>query len=230
MILTSITEAVPFTPPWLEGTPNAPKFHLRAGTTVERGLMLAMLDGPLQAAKVWSHQLREAQLKGIDALFADDLEYDRLVEIFSAEGEEAEALSDADKKLAQDVEPLLVAHWPDYAALVEQMQRRRTLVPIVALTRYCTGWENVRDDKGELIPFETDRNSHHVADRALRRLQELDLQLAGARAFNLQFGGGEEKNSERPSSSDGGRKTSKAASPRAKAGRSRARGGRKTPA
>lgn len=229
MIVTTTTEIVPFTPPWLEGTLGAPKFHLRAGTTIERGIMLALLDGPLQAAKVWSHQLREAQLKGIDALFAEDPDYDRLVAIFSAEGEEAEQLSEEDKKLGEAVDPMLVAHWPAYADLVAQMQRRRTLVPIVALTRYCTGWENVRDDKGAPIPFEADKNGH-VADRALRRLQELDLQLAGSRAFNLQFGGGEEKNSERPSSSEDGPKTSKAASPRAKGGRSKARGGRRTPA
>ncbi len=227
-ITTSIT-TVPFTPPWLEGTPDAPVFHLRAGSTIERGQMLAQLDGPLQAAKVWSHELREAQLKGIDALFAEDPDYDRIVAIFSAEGEEADALSAEDKELGKGIDALLVAHWPAYADLVAQMQRRRTLVPIVALTRYCTGWENVRDDKGEPIPFEADKNGH-VADRALRRLQELDLQLAGSRAFNLQFGGGEEKNSERPSSSEGGQKTSKADAPRAKGGRSKARGGRKTPA
>ncbi|NLS25707.1 hypothetical protein S2M10_06770 [Sphingomonas sp. S2M10] len=229
MIVTTTTETVPYTHPWVQGTPGAPVFHLRAGSTIERGQMTALLDGPLQAAKVWSHQLREAQLKGIDALFAEDPDYDRLVAIFSAEGEEAEQLSDDDKKLAEAVDPLLVKHWPAYADLVAQMERRRTLVPIVALPRYCTGWENVRDDKGAEIPFETDKNGH-VADRALRRLQELDLQLAGSRAFNLQFGGGEEKNFERPSSSEGGQKTSKAASPRAKAGRSKARGGRKTPA
>lgn len=229
MIVTTTTETVPYTHPWVQGTPGAPVFHLRAGSTIERGQMTALLDGPLQAAKVWSHQLREAQLKGIDALFAEDPDYDRLVAIFSAEGEEAEQLSDDDKKLAEAVDPLLVKHWPAYADLVAQMERRRTLVPIVALTRYCAGWENVRDDKGEVIPFEADKNGH-VADRALRRLQELDLQLAGSRAFNMQFGGGEEKNFERPSSSEGGQKTSKAASPRAKAGRSKARGGRKTPA
>lgn len=226
MILTT-TGTVPFTPPWLEGAPNAPKFHLRAGSTIERGQMTAELDGPLRAAKVWSHQLQEAQLQGIEKLYADDPEYDRLVAIFSAEA--GDTLSEEDTALAEAVGALLVQHWPPYADLVAQMQRRRTLVPIVALTRYCTGWENVRDDKGELIPFEADRNGM-VADRALRRLQDLDLQLAGTRAFTMQFGGGEEKNSERPSSSEGGRKTSRAASPRAKGGRSRARAGKKTPA
>lgn len=229
MILTSTTETVPFTPPWLEGAADAPVFHLRAGSTIERGQMCAQLDGPLQAAKVWSHQLQDAQLKGIDALFADDPEYDRLVALFSAEAEEAAAFSDDDKQLIEQVTKLLVAHWPDFADLVAQMQRRRELVPIVALTRFCVGWDNVRDVDGELVPFEADRNGH-VTDRALRRVQELNLLAAGNRAFNLQFGGGEEKNSERPSASEDGPKTSKAASPRAKAGRSKARGGRKTPA
>lgn len=229
MILTSTTEAVPFTPPWLEGTPNAPVFHLRAGSTIERGQMCAQLDGPLQAAKVWSHQLREAQLSGIDKLFADDPEYDRLVEIFGAEGDEAEALTEDDRKLIEQVSKLLIQHWPDFADLVAQMQRRRELVPIVALTRFCAGWENVRDAAGELVPFETDRNGH-VADRALRRVQELDLLAAGNRAYAMQFGGGEEKNSARPSSSEGGQTTSQEASPPAKAGRSKARGGKKTPA
>ncbi|GAA0745180.1 hypothetical protein CA233_19175 [Sphingomonas sp. ABOLD] len=229
MIVTTTTETVPYTHPWVQKVDGAPVFHLRAGSTIERGQMTALLDGPLQAAKVWSHQLREAQLKGIDALFAEEPEYDRLVAIFSAEGEEAEQLSDDDKKLAKAVDPLLVKHWPAYADLVAQMERRRTLVPIVALTRYCTGWENVRDENGAVIPFEADKNGH-VADRALRRLQEVDLLFAGSRAFSLQFGGGEEKNFERPSSSEDGPKTSKSASPRAKGGRSKARGGRKTPA
>ena len=227
MILTSTTETVPFTPPWLEGAADAPVFHLRAGSTIERGQMCAQLDGPLQAAKVWSHQLQDAQLKGIDKLFADDPDYDRLVAIFSAEGDEAEALTDDDRKLIEQVTKLLVQHWPDFADLVAQMQRRRELVPIVALTRFCAGWDNVRDVAGELVPFETDRNGH-VADRALRRVQELDLLAAGNRAYAMQFGGGEEKNSERPSSSDAGPTTSEEAAPLAKAGKSKERAGAKT--
>lgn len=229
MILTSTTETVPYTPEWLQGAKDAPVFHLRAGSTIERGQMCAQLDGPLQAAKVWSHQLREAQMQGIDKLFADDPEYDRLVAIFGAEGDEAEALTDDDRKLIEQVTKLLVTHWPDFADLVAQMQRRRELVPIVALTRFCASWDNVRDVDGELVPFEADRNGH-VADRALRRVQELDLLAAGNRAYAMQFGGGEEKNFERPSSSDAGQTTSQEAAPPVKAGRSKARGGKKTPA
>lgn len=227
MILTSTTETVPFTPPWLEGAPDAPVFHLRCGSTIERGQMCAQLDGPLQAAKVWSHQLREAQLDGLARLFADDADYDRLVAIFSAEGEEAAALGDTDRQLMESVARLLVQHWPPFAELVAQMQRRRELVPIVALTRFCTGWDNVRDVDGNPVDYAADRNGH-VADRALRRVQELDLLAAGNRAYAMQFGGGEEKNSAPPSSSDGGPKTSPEAAPPAAAGKSKARGGRKT--
>lgn len=227
MILTSTTETVPYTPEWLQGAVDAPVFHLRAGSTIERGQMCAQLDGPLQAAKVWSHQLQEAQLKGLETLFADDPEYDRLVTLFSAEADEAKAFTDDDKQLIEQATRLLVQHWPDFADLVAQMQRRRELVPIVALTRFCAGWDNVRDAEGEMVPFETDRNGH-VADRALRRVQELDLLAAGNRAYAMQFGAGEEKNSERPSSSDAGQTTSEEVSPPARAGKSKGRAGAKT--
>lgn len=206
-ILTSTTATLPFTPSWLEGQPGAPVFHLRAGSTIERGQMNALLDGKLRAARVFDFHLRQVKLDGIRTLFDGDPDFDRLIEIFSADAEEAQKRSKEDAALAEQVEALLTQHWPVYADLVDQAQRRGELAPIVALQRFCTGWENVVDNQDKPVPFALGKDGL-VADEALSRIPEFQMKAAGNRAFNLQFGWGEEKNFERPSSSDDGQKTS----------------------
>ena len=202
MISTSTTARVPFTPSWLEGLPEAPVFQLRAGSVVERGLMEAELAGEHRAGKVYDFELRREMRAGVAALLADDPELDTVLGAIEAEGElvgEAK-LPDDQERLLREVRDVLRQHWPDYRDLVAQLERRRQIAPIVALKRFCMGWERAIGDKGEPAPFARGRDGL-VTDAALAGLSGLELLAAGNRAYLLQFGTGQAGNSPRPGSS-----------------------------
>lgn len=223
MILTSTTQTVPFTPPWVEGTPNEVTFHLRAGSIIERGQMEAELSGEYQAGKVWAFELAAAIKSGLLALLGGDPDVGHLIELFEMEGgDDAGQLSDADRQRLVEVRSILGQHWPEYRALLAQIERRREIAPIVALQRFCTTIDGVK-------VFERNRQGL-VTDATLGQLDPLVMMAAGNRAFSLQYGGDQEGNSPQPSSSDDGPQTSSSDAPLKAAGKSKARGGAKTPA
>lgn len=228
MILSSTTATTPYTPPWRAGQPNAPVFHLRAGSVIERGLMEAELSGPHRAAKVWNFELRAAVESGVRTLLAGDRELDHLLSVVAIEAEEPEQLEAADKRLLGEMKKLLAEHWPEYRDLRAQMERRQQIAPIVALQRFCTGWDNCLGEDGETPAIFGTTREGLVTDDALRGLSPLDLVAAGSRAFKLQFGGGEEKNSPPPPVSAGGLTTSNSDASSMGAGRSKAGTGKRT--
>jgi hypothetical protein len=205
VIVTSTTETVPFVPSWREGELNPPTFSLRAGSVIERGQMEAELSGQYRAGRVFGFELRAAILSGIGALLADDPDQDALIGLLSAEGE-GEALSDSDARLLTDARGVLAEHWPEYRDLLAQMERRREIAPIVALRRFCTGWENCTNDAGKPAPFSRGID-RLVSDAALGGLSALELMSAGNRAYSLQYASGEEGNSPRPPLSGDGPQT-----------------------
>jgi len=235
MILTSTTETVPFTPPWLcnaDGTPQegAPVFHLRAAGVIERGLMEAEISGPYRAGRVLGFELRQAQMAGVQALLADDPDLDRVLGVIAEAGEaelEGRKLSDDDAQLLKDVAAVLVDHWPEYRDLVARAERRREIAPIVALRRFCTGWKNVTDDQRQPVPFAKGLDGF-VAEKAMARLSQFEMLMAGNRAYSLQYAGTESGNLPRPGSSAKDPQTSPSGSTPKAAGKSAKPAGKKT--
>ena len=243
MIATDTDETIPFTPQWMEGKKKAPVFHLRAGGVIERGQMEAELAGKYRAAKVWGYELRQATNEGVAELLKGDPQLDEVLALLSAELEYEIAKAQAETKnetppedplsgdnhrLLAGIRKVLAEHWPAYQDLLGQIERRREIAPIVALRRFCTGFENCVGDNGEPSVFATDRHGI-MTDASLRSLSSLELLAAGNRAFALQYGHGEEKNSSLPPASDEGRLTSKSEDESTEAGKLPATVGTKTP-
>lgn len=230
MIITSTTASVPFTPPWLEGLPEAPVFHLRAGSVVERGLMQAELAGEHRAGQVYDFELRREMRAGVVVLLAEDPELDTVLGAIEEEAElvgDAE-LSDDQVRLLKDVRDILRQHWPDYRDLIAQLERRRQVAPIVALKRFCVGWEGAIGDQGEPAPFARGRDGL-VTDAALAGLSGLELINVGNRAYSLQFAAGQAGNSPRPGLSAKDPTTSPSDDTSTADGTSEASAGKKTP-
>lgn len=219
MILTSTTQSVEFKIPWREDDPKAPVFHLRAGGVIERGQMEAEIDGPHRAGLVHGYELRAAVRSGIETIFAGDAQMSDLLELFEqemaheiAKGEAlakgleqpADPIPDEGRRTLREVRYILTDHWPDYRELVAQAERRRKIAPIVALRRFCV------DIVGPGIVFSKDREGL-VSEATLAALPEMEMLVAGNRAFSLQYGSIEQKNSQPPSSSGDGPKTSSSA-------------------
>lgn len=205
MILTSTTETVAYKP--RENEPKAPTFYLRAGSVIERAGMEAELAGPHRAGQVYGFELREAARNGIMTLLADDPEMERVLELLNtdlehtaevakalAAGKEAPAdpLSADDRRVLVQVREILAEHWGEFRDLDARIQRRRAIAPIVALRRFCVNIE------GEGIKF-TRGIDGFVSEATLAALDPMEMEAAGNRAFVLQYGIGEEKNSEPPS-------------------------------
>jgi hypothetical protein len=195
MIGTSTKEPIPFTPSWLEGQQDAPVYLLRHGSVIERGLMEAELSGEHRAGPVHSYELRAAFLEGVRSLLDDDPDLDRIIEIEqieadlvsdAAEGNEPKSLSDSDAQILAGAREVLSEYRPAYRSLQARMQRRAQIAPIVAMKRFCVGWENTG------IAFARGKDGR-VTDDALAAIDPLQLRVAGARAFSLQYGG-QEKN------------------------------------
>jgi hypothetical protein len=222
MILTSTTETVLFTPPWLEGAPNAPVFQLRAGSVIERGQMEAELAGTHRAGKVFGYELRQAIRSGVLALLSDDPDLDRVLGIVEAESEgDADTLSEDDRKVLGEVRKVLAEHWSEYRDLVAQLERRREIAPIVALRRFCVSID------APSLTFARGRDGL-VSEATLAALDPLEMLVAGNHAYALQWPGVTEGNSPRPSPSDASPKPSSSAATSKADGRSRGSGGPKT--
>jgi hypothetical protein len=222
MIGTSTTAADRYTPPHLEGKPGAPVFLLRSGSIIERGQMEAELSGQHQAGRVFGYELRDAVREGVMALLVGDPALDELLGFIDAEAEgNADALADDAKRALVEVRQILAEHWAPYRDLVTQLERRREIAPIVALRRFCVGWENVD------ATFSRGRDGM-VEEACLRGIDLFMIRFAGNRAYALQYAEGQEGNSPRPSQSDAGQRTSSADGSSKGAGRSPAKRGRKT--
>lgn len=191
MIGTSTSTPHPFVPSWLKNEKNPPKFLLRYGDVLERELMEADLAGEHQAGDVWGHELQEAIVSGLRELGGTSAE----TLIALAEANFANTLeSEGERAILLDACSKLATAWPPYRVLLAQQQRRQTLIPLVAFRRYCVGWENVD------APFS--RGIDGMVDAApLVAINPTVLKVAGWTAWNLQFGGGQEKNSASPSKS-----------------------------
>lgn len=229
MIGTSITASVPFTPAWLESATNPPRFHLRAGSVIERGALEAELAGEHRAARVLGYELLIAIRSGVAVLLAGDPELDRVQGLIETEAEMngvTDGMLAEDRLLLAETRKILSEHWPEYRELLARQSRRNQIAPILALQRFCVGWDNVSDAQDQPIEYARDRDG--VSNAAMSRLQPLELLVAGNRAYAMLYGGDQAGNSQRPSSSGNGPQTSNSGASSKAAGRSANKRGRKT--
>lgn len=203
MIATSITEPVRFTPKWLAGRADAPVYLLRAGSLIERGQLEAELRGRYQAGLVDPAELMEVASAGAAVLWKGDAALDRILALLTADDDER---TDDDRVFMTEVGRLLTAHWPDYAVLSEQSQRRIELVPLLAFQRFCVGWENVA------AAFVVGRDGR-VSDESMRAIPDPEMKMAGLQAWRLLWGMEQEGNFERPAPSENGPQTSPSDAP-----------------
>jgi hypothetical protein len=198
-------------------------FYFRPGDVIERADFEAVLDGEYQAGNVFPFELAAAFAEGVNALLADSPDSAaRIIAAYQADAalKAGESLPAKEKALLDEARPIIARSWPAYKALLAQEARRRQHASLLAFRTFCTGWEG----KG-LPPFESGPDGLVRLD-ILPKVPPLEIKLAGTFAFNLLWGRGQEKNSERPSSADRGPQTS--SSTRRTAGGSRATSGRKT--
>lgn len=186
--------------------------------------MEAEVAGTYQAASVMPWDLRAACVDGVNALLDGDEAQSQVLALIEAEAAgDGEPLSGDDRRLIEEVRKVLAEHWPPYRDLIAQMERRRALLPIVALRRFCTGIEA----KG--VTFTRDRTGQ-VSEATLAQLDPLEMTMAGSRAYALAYGADAEKNLPPPSLSGDGPATSGSDSTSKAAGRLGRKSGRKTPA
>ncbi|MPT48254.1 MAG: hypothetical protein E2598_07500 [Sphingobium sp.] len=197
MILTNThpTAAIRYTPEWLKGD-DAPVFLLRAGTVFEREMMEASLTAA-QAGTVWPWELYEAISSGFTQFGGEFVE--RLLMLAEA-AQSGDLEDEADLRDYKQALKILGQHWPAYKDLMKQQANRNVLLPLESFRRFCVGWENITHDGAHLIFAKA--MDQCVTEALLAKLDPLLLRGAGLRAYNLQYGGGEEKNSVAPSKSD----------------------------
>ena len=224
MVPTS-TKLLPFTPPWLEGKPNAPRYLLQPGGVVERSLFEAELASPpYNAGRVYDVQLYEAARDGVRAwATGDDLA--RLLELIDAHQGGQLKDGSSDMQMFLTVEAALRDKWPTYAALCAQRSRRQECLPLLAVQRFLRGWENV--DK----PFKANFDGS-PSPETLAAIPPLELRVVGLQAWSLLYVSEEAAGeSAAPSKSAQDQETSPSVSSRRtprKGGRSTAGSGRKT--
>lgn len=193
-LMASTTAPTRFVPQWRRDDPNAPAFLLRAGSVIERETLEAELAGEHRAGRVWPYELANVLCEAFRAIGGDDVGL--LIGLVEREQAAAlgggEKLDDADQATLDGARQVAIEYWPDYAALVAQMQRRELLLPILAFRRFCIGWENVG------APFSRGLGGM-VADTALKSVDPLHMRAAGIEAYNLLYlDPSAEKNSEAP--------------------------------
>ena len=161
---------------------------------------------------------------------AGDPALDHVHSLIAAESQgEAETLSEDDKRILVAVRKTLSVHWPEYKDLVAQANRRREIAPIVCLRRFCTGWDNLKDDKGRDVVYERGTDGQ-VTEAAMKRISPLDMMAVGNKAYSLQYVDEDDSgNSPRPASSDDGPTTSNSDGTSKEGGKSTTEPGKKTP-
>jgi len=220
----SIREPLRLSPPWANEN-GLPTFLVKPATFEERTLFEADLSGRWRAPRVMGWQLLAEMEEAIAAWTAEgSADRARLLEaIARARAGEADP---ADRALLESLEQQAIGGWPPYAALVEAQRRRAAVLPAFAVRTFLVGWEGRAQDF-------TARADGSADDPALASIADDEIRWLGHAIYRRLFlGEGEGNSSAPPPSSPPARKTSAAASgPKtaARAGKSTASSGRKTP-
>lgn len=196
------TNAVRFTPdfPWYADKPEeAPVYLIRPGSVFDRDELEAELVAR-RAGRVLDLMLYSAARDGVRAWKLGDDE-GRFLDLID-QHQAGQVEDPAEVALFTQLEAMLVENWPPYAELFRQQARRRQMAPTIAAMMFLRGWEN---GPGE---FKSGVDGRATAD-TLKLIPPLDLKAIGAKAYHLLYGEDDTaKNSDAPSKSDTGRKTS----------------------
>lgn len=226
MLALSTAHPIRWQAEWDAKTEGGAVFYYRAATVTERELFEAEAVG-FRAGRVFPWDMTAKFFDGLMALLPEDPEsVDRLVDVHrrSAFGE---TLTPAEQAELDQVADALIQHWPAYRMLVEQSARRDAVMPVIAVRRFVCGWENLVDDEGNPVAFSRGLDGM-VPEASLKAISPLTLKSLGMEIYNSLYATGEAKNSEPPSKSGGGQRTSKPRSTVKKAGRSGTTSGSKT--
>lgn len=178
------------------GKDTRPGFRIRMASLLERGAFDAELEGRHGAAPVPAFVMLDTAIAGVHALLEGDeaAQIEELLRSFHAEaGAERAEVSKEERAQIAEIEAVLAKSWPAYRQLVEQNARWRNLMPLLAFQRFVDDWENLEDTEGKPIAFERGKDGE-IPDAVLRRIHPALLFAAGNRAYNFQYGVGEEKN------------------------------------
>ena len=226
MLAISAKQPIRWQADWDVKSEDGAVFYYRAATVTERELFEAEAAG-YRAGRVFPWDLTNQFFSGLAALLTEDPEsVDRMAEVHrrSVYGED---LTPAEQAELDEVSNALIQHWPGYRLLIEQSARRDAVMPVLAVRRFVCGWENVVDDDGNLVPF-TRGLDGMVPEQSLKSITPLTLKSLGMEIYSNLYATGEAKNSEPPSKSGGGQRTSKPRSSAKRAGRSVRTSGTKT--
>lgn len=230
MISVSTKQTIEYEP--LKGIEmkDPPKFILRAGGVIERGMMEGELAGPpYRAGDVYPWEKTAALRSGVETLLAGDEGASELIDLIAAAAQGGESeLSAADKQKLADMRAIMTEHWPPYAELIAREERRRKVAPILAFRRYCVAIEGNASKMAEPIAIKLGRDGL-VSDETLQEVDPTLLTMAGNEAFALQYGGGQVKNSERLSRSEESQTDTEQDEQSPAAGSSEKTTGKKTP-
>lgn len=222
MISLSTTAPVRFTPPWREQEDAPPVYLIRAGSVIERAQFEAELAGEYGAERVFDYELLAAMEEGLGHILPDAEARERVLDAARTDlgGGELEI---AERQIVEEARELLREHWPPYRTLVTRAARRVNVAPVLAFRRFCVGWEGI---DGEFAAG-PDRL---ITMAALAAVNPIEMQVAGNVAYGLLYGHAHAGNSARPLSSESGPAISNSDEPSPAAGKSKAKGGKKTPA
>ena len=221
MIPTDTTTGHPYVPSWREADEKPPRYFFRAASVIERSQIEAELSGEYEAGRVFSFEVVTAFRNGLNALLEGDPELDRLLELVQSESDGV-ALAGEDRQALVEARAVLVRHWPEYRELIAQQERRKEIAPVLLFRRLCIGWENV------YVTFERGKDKL-IPETVLAQIDPIEMIGAGNFAYGLLYAGSEERNFQQPSQSDAAPSTSSSDVSRV-VGKSKAKGGRKTPA
>lgn len=208
MISLSTTQPIRWQAEWDAKSEGGAVFYYRAATVTERELFEAEAAG-YRAGRVFPWDLQDKFFAGLQALLPEDPEaVDRLADAHrrSSYGEE---LTSAEQAELDQVTDALVQHWPGYRLLIEQAARRDAIMPVLAVRRFVTGWENVNDDAGNPVAC-TRGLDGMVTESSLSAVPPITLKRLGMEIYGNLYATGEAKNSVPPSKSGGVQRTSKA--------------------
>lgn len=173
-----------------------PGFRIRMASLLERGEFDAELEGRHGAAPVPAFVMLDTAIAGVNALLEED-EAAQLAELLRSfhgdAGTERAEVSKEERAQIAEIEEVLGKSWPAYRKLVEQNARWRNLMPLLAFQRFVEDWDNLEGMDGQPVPFERGKDGL-IPDAVLRRIHPALLYAAGNRAYNFQYGAGEEKN------------------------------------
>lgn len=174
-----------------------PGFRIRMASLVERGEFDAELEGRHGASPVPPFVMLDTAIAGVHALLGgeDAAQLEELLRSFhgDAASEDRAEVSKEERAQLAEIEAVLAKSWPAYRQLVERNARYRNLMPLLAFQRFIDDWANIEGIDGKPVPYERDK-SGLIPDAILRRIHPALIFAAGNRAYNFQYGVGEEKN------------------------------------